>query len=56
MTNRETEADRCAIVENIEGVTAETDDLSKALDHLSQMLEAVREARSVRSVSEAEAW
>ena len=55
MTNGEAEADRRAVIEDVERVLPEADHLGEPIDDVRQMIEAVLEVRSVWRIAKAEA-
>src|SRR6516162_312313 len=55
MANSEAEANRRAVIKNVERVVAEAEHLGEMLSQLGQVIEAVLESRSVRRVGETEA-
>src|SRR5215469_10459043 len=55
MGEGETESDGCAVVEDIDGVTAEAEGFGEAVDDLGKVIEGVAELLAVRSVGETEA-
>src|SRR6516164_9792866 len=54
MTNGEAEADRCAVIEDVNGITAQAEPLGESVNDLGQMIEAVFEGRSVWRFRETE--
>src|SRR6476620_12544900 len=55
MRQRETKADRSAVVEDVDGETRKTDCIGESPDYLGEIGEAVAELRPVGRHSEAEA-
>src|SRR5215472_1909534 len=45
VARRETEADRCTVVEDVDGITREPGDRREPVDDVGQVLEGVREQR-----------
>src|SRR6476660_5106356 len=56
MTQRQSKAHRCTVVEDVESVPDKAEDLGKALHDLSQMIESVFLFSAIRRLREAETW
>src|SRR5262249_61265105 len=55
VARRETEADRRAVIEDVDGITGEPDDRREPVDDVGEMIEGVPERSSLRRLGETEA-
>src|SRR5437899_3323068 len=54
VARRETETHRCAVVEDVDGITGEPGDRCEPVDNAGEVIEGVLELRPVRRVGETE--